>query len=132
MGNQPTNTDYAQLAELDAMRRTVSTREDHFERLWIATRSLHQRFDVVPSVDRQIPLVLEEMNEAVAAARLEGDAALAQEIADSIVVLMGLAMARGVTLDDLHTAMNTVISKNNAKTHLTHAVDPNTLKIKRK
>ena len=126
------NTDYAQLAELDAMRRTVSTREDHFERLWISTRNLHQRFGVVPEIDRQVPLILEEITEAIAAARNEPDDALAKEITDSIVVLMGLAMARHVSLDMLHGAMNAVISKNNAKTHDTHAIDPMTLKIKRK
>lgn len=126
------NTDYAQLAELDAMRRTVSLREDHFERLWISTRSLHQRFGIMPTVDRQVPLVLEEVNEAIAAAADESDDALAQEIADSIVVLMGLAMARSVSLDALHDAMNVVITKNAAKTHDTHAIDLQTLKIKRK
>lgn len=132
MLTEPTNTDYAQLAELDRMRRTVSSRDDHFERLWISTRNLHQRFGIVPEIERQVPLVVEEMNEAIAAARFEDDLALTQEIVDSVVVLMGLAMARGVALDDLHDAMNAVIRKNDAKTHLTHAIDANTFKIKRK
>lgn len=133
-GTAPTaaNNDFEQLAALAEMRRNVNWHDDFFERLWLSTRSLHNRFGVTPEIERQIPLVREETNEAIAAAQHESDEALGKEIADSLVVLMGLAMARRLTLDLLHDSINAVIRKNDAKTLDTHKIDPKTLKIKRK
>lgn len=123
--------DFEQLAALStyAMR---DMNESHLERLWLSTRALHQRFDVTPEVERQIPLVMEEMNEAITAALEESADELAGEIVDCFVVLIGLAMARGITLDRLHDGMNAVIAKNGAKNSKTHYLNPATLKITRR
>lgn len=124
--------DFEQLRELAARRRAVNWHEEHFERLWLSTRGLHDRFGITPEIDSQAALIREEAEEVIAAARDEGADELAAEIADCIVVLMGMGMARGIALDRLQDAMNAVIAKNDAKTHETHYVNPATHKITRK
>lgn len=124
------SSDFEQLAALATYNPARD--EDHLERLWLSTRRLHENFGVTPEVERQIPLVVEETNEAITAARDESADELAGEIVDCFVVLIGLAMARGISLDKLHSGMNAVIAKNDAKTEATHYLNPSTLKITRR
>lgn len=126
--------DFAQLQQLADWNRTQNAEriEDVLQVLWDSTAALHKRFNVHLDVNEQAALVREEMEEAIAAALDEPDAALAQEIADSFVVLLGLAQARGVALDAVREGMTAVIWKNDRKTHDTHSVNPITGKITRK
>lgn len=126
--------DFPQLQQLAERNRAQNAAciEDVLQALWDSTRALHKRFDVTLDIEAQTGLVREEMEEAIAAALDEPQAALAQEIADSIVVLLGLAMTRGVVLDAVREGMRTVIRKNDCKTHETHYLNPLTNKITRK
>lgn len=126
--------DFPQLQELANHNRALNAArvEDVLQALWDSTRALHKRFDVELDIEAQAALVREEMEEAIAAALDEPQHALAQEIADSIVVLLGLGMTRGVTLEAVRDGMQAVIRKNDCKTHQTHAVNPLTGKITRK
>lgn len=91
--------------------------------LWDSTLNLYDRFEISPTVYDVIPLVEEESVEAINAALSGTDSELAAEIADVIVVALGLALARGLSYDDIHAGVKTVIAKNNAKTHATHKVN---------
>lgn len=126
--------EFAQLQQLADHNRTQNAAriEDVLQVLWDSTTALHKRFDVTLDIEAQAALVREETEEAIAAALDEPDAALAQEIADSIVVLLGLAIARGVALEAVRDGMKAVIWKNDRKTHDTHNVNPITGKITRK
>lgn len=126
--------EFAQLQQLADWNRTQNAEriEDVLQVLWDSTAALHKRFDVTLDIEAQVALVREETEEAIAAALDEPDAALAHEIADSFVVLLGLAQARGVALDAVREGMTAVIWKNDRKTHDTHSVNPITGKITRK
>lgn len=126
--------DFPQLQQLAERNRAQNDAfvEDVLQVLWDSTRALHKRFDVKLDIEAQAALVREEMDEAITAALDEPQHALAQEIADSIVVLLGLAMARGVSLEAVREGMKAVIWKNDRKTSDTHYVNAVTLKITRK
>lgn len=120
-----------QLANHNRMQNDARV-EDVLQVLWDSTQSLHARFGVQPGVVSQITLVHEETEEAIRAAVCESDSDLAQEIADCVVVLFGLAMARNIPLQAVRGGINATILKNDRKTHATHSLNPVTLKITRK
>ena len=126
--------DFHQLQQLaDHNRAQNDARvEDVLQVLWDSTSALHKRFGVQPTLGAQTPLVIEETKEVIQAALCEPDSDLAQEIADCVVVLFGLAMARNVPLDAVREGLIATIWKNNRKTPDTHYVNPDTHKITRK
>lgn len=95
-------------------------------RVWSSTQSLHERFGVFPPKTVQvIPVFLEECRELVQAALLENEQQVAREAADVIVTVLGMCMARGVTLEAVEAAMWETAVKNDGKTRATHSINSN-------
>lgn len=105
-----------------------------FVNMWQENIRLHDEFAVRRTIPKAVRLVKEEHNEVIA----ETDEPeinktnLACEIADNIMVLFGLAIAAGLTLDDMTDAIQIVNQKNAMKTAETHYLDPHTGKITRR
>jgi NTP pyrophosphatase (non-canonical NTP hydrolase) len=97
-------------------------------KLWDSTAEFHERFETIedkehPFIPAQYRALMEEVAEfSIEVLRDNADdpANLERELADVIVVGMGLLMARGRTLADLRAAMRQVAKDNSAKTHKTH------------
>ena len=87
-----------------------------------STLEFFKRFDVVPNVTDCARNLREEVGELIDATQ---DGAnhdhIAEEAADVFVTAIGLAHAAGVDTDRLIQQVYTVIAKNDAKTHETHA-----------
>jgi NTP pyrophosphatase (non-canonical NTP hydrolase) len=96
--------------------------------LWDSTAEFHERFETIedkehPFIPAQYRAFMEEVAEfSIEVLRDNADdpANLERELADVIVVGMGLLMAHGRTLADLRAAMRHVAKGNDAKTHDTH------------
>ncbi len=114
--------DFEQLKALaDQQReRNELSQSDPLKALWQSTRELHGRFNVHPTIYVQIPLILEETAEAIKAGLFESREAVVGEIADVIVVTLGLAMALDIPYDDVLAGIHKTIRKNDSKTTDTH------------
>lgn len=110
------------LAEYLQQQKAVNERvlADPLRALWQSTRELHGRFNVTPTVYVQIPLILEEVTEVVKAAMFESREAAAGEIADVIVVTLGMAMALDIPIESVIAGIHETIRKNDRKTTDTH------------
>ncbi len=105
-----------------------------FDALWQSNVDLHDRFGVRRTIPKAVRLVSEEYREVVDEANAPdvNTQALAHEMADLLMTLFGLAIAAGLTRDDIESAFGIVIDKNNAKIPgVTHALNPHTGKITR-
>ena len=128
-------SDYDQLQQLAAHRQQVmaTTPQDDLLFLWESTAGFFARFGLVPTVNSQFPVLIEEMAEVGKALDIpESDEALAGEATDVLVVLLSIVQARGIALSDLRNALHATIHKNDSKTFATHYVDRYTGKITRK
>jgi NTP pyrophosphatase (non-canonical NTP hydrolase) len=105
---------------------------DELTTLWDSTAAFHERFDTMNDVYAFIPAQWRVFMEEVSEFGLEAigdvefcddDTALEEELADVIVVGIGLLLASGRTLDQLQAAISAVAAKNDAKTAETHAKD---------
>ena len=114
------------LADYLQQRKGVNERvlNDPLQALWQSTRELHGRFNVQPTIYVQIPLILEETAEAIKAGLFESRQAVVGEIADVIVVTLGLAMALGIPDEDVIAGIHETIRKNDGKTTDTHYLNP--------
>lgn len=101
-----------------------------FQDLWHSTKDLHQRFfpDNPPSFEARVRVFNEEVGEflhAVYASKLAApnEKQVALEFADVLVTAMGLLQGLGIGYSEVIDALNTVASKNDAKTLDTHQVN---------
>ena len=85
-------------------------------------REQDARFGVTPQLEDCIKNFQEEVRELIEAARDGSDKAhIAEESADVFVTAIGVCFAAGLDVDRLVEQVYTVIAKNDAKTHETHA-----------
>lgn len=100
---------------------------DPLKALFDSTRDLHERFGVQPSTPTQIPVFLEEVREFLQEVLREDFQPdnFAQEAVDIFVTVFGFFLERGVSYEELVKQIQTVIDKNNSKTHETHHVNEN-------
>jgi NTP pyrophosphatase (non-canonical NTP hydrolase) len=117
-----------------------------FDQLWQSTIDFHNRFRSVPqSLHDASECVMEEAKEVYQASKeldnavklghpnvLQLEDALADELADEIVTVMGVAISSGIGLYGLSQAMGRVSLKNDKKTRETHYLNPETGKITRR
>lgn len=106
---------------------------DALKTLWDSTAEFHERFDTMKDTYAFIRAQWRVFMEEVAEFGLEaiGDvlftdnepAHMEQELADVIVVGIGLLLAHGRRLEELQAAIRAVAAKNDAKTTETHAKD---------
>lgn len=99
-----------------------------------STLNLWRRFNVHPNLVSQTALFQEECREVMDELRqpqINPDA-LARELADLLVVSIGLLYASGGTVGDMLDAWQDVAAKNDRKTLTTHEVDEATRKIRRR
>lgn len=127
-------SEHKQLTELAQYLNNApeSAPDDLIRSLWNSTNSLHDRFGVQPSVQVQITMILEETTEVIRAALFETKQDAAQEIADCIVVALGMAMALDISLDEVMAGIRAVIDKNDRKSDATHYLNTITGKITRR
>lgn len=94
-----------------------------------STLELHERFGVDFDVEGAERLCAEEFRELIHASAFAsmglGRKPVLEESVDLLVVVLGLLTAHGLTENDLMQAIDTVIVKNDSKTHETHYVDSN-------
>jgi NTP pyrophosphatase (non-canonical NTP hydrolase) len=103
-----------------------------FEMLWKSTKALHHRFGHYPPKPHHALRVLgEETNEVFDAIATGDRDEIAEEIADTIVTLFGVAMSADVDFEDIEKKMFLVAGKNNVKDEMTHHFDMLTGKITR-
>lgn len=104
-----------------------------FELLWASTEALYERFGLdaattPPSKRRRI--FMEEVTELLEESAWDDashptarrTAEVCNEAADVVVTVMGLLQAHGIYFDELESAIDRIINKNNAKTDATHAL----------
>lgn len=90
--------------------------------LWNSTESLYRRFALQPNIKNAVNGIVEESAEVIEAISEENAEHLAEEVADTIVVLISACLARGLTYKELEKGILKVTSKNDAKNHRTHIV----------
>ena len=94
----------------------MNDEQDVLKNLWLSTESLYERFGIPrPTKDAVALKLTEETNEAIAEMYNDNVFALAEELADVIVCVMGMAMRGGLSLLDLKGAMWGVACKPNKK-----------------
>ena len=94
--------------------------------IWRSTAELYERFRLLPDRDNTRKVFIEEATELLTAQAQNtpyGAHGITTETADVIVTALGICMAAGLTLQDVTDAIQTVITKNDAKTHETHYVN---------
>ncbi len=97
---------------------------DALHRLWESSVDFYQRFDLFPPETKgMLRVFTEEYYETVEAALTGENNDLAEEGADLIVTLIGVLVSRGISIEHLEAAMDKVAAQNDAKTHLTHAIN---------
>ena len=97
-----------------------------------STFALHSRFNTAQGWMQAVRIFVEEKHEFFEAYR-DGDIPhAAEEAADVLVTVVGMAMAAGVTEAQLNAAVQIVIDKNDGKTQETHYLCQHTGKIRRK
>lgn len=97
--------------------------EDPLRRLAASTQALYERFGVTPSVAEAVPVFEEEVRELIEAVRqAESAQRIGEEAADVMVTVLGICFAAGLNVENVAQQIQTVIAKNDAKTHDTHAV----------
>ncbi len=98
--------------------------KDALTTLWNSTAAFHKRFDTMSELgflEAQHRVLFEEFAEFTYATHSGTSAA--DEIADTLVVAIGLLIHSGYTLNQLQFAIRAVAAKNDAKTTETHAKD---------
>lgn len=99
--------------------------QDPLRDLIHSTLAFYRRFDAHPQLEPATLVFEEEVDEFIEAAHDNHDKThIAEEAADVMVTVIGLCHAAGVTGDQLIEQIYAVIAKNDAKTHDTHAVNP--------
>lgn len=98
-----------------------------FVDMWQENIRLHDEFGVHRTVPKAVRLVTEEYHEVLQEANAPdiNKVKLSLEIADLYMTLDGLAIAAGLSLDDMTDAMEIVNRKNRMKTKDTHYLDQN-------
>lgn len=113
--------------------------------LWDSTDELHHRFDKFPPKSRETLLVfVEEARELVEATQFyerfgelvpgtdRSITHVCLEAADVLVTVFATLSALGISREQFMAAAQSVAAKNDAKTHDTHFVNPDTGKITRR
>jgi phosphoribosyl-ATP pyrophosphohydrolase len=101
--------------------------------LWDSTANFHKRFNKFPPIlNSALYAFREEVKEVEYAAEFQSNAEICEEIADAVVTMFGLAMAKGIGFKNIEDAIATVLNKNNAKNRQTHVVDNVSGKIRRR
>ena len=98
--------------------------KDTLTTLWDSTAAFHKRFETMTGLgflEAQHRVLFEEFAEFTYA--IHSGTSAADEIADTLVVAIGLLIHSGYTLEQLQTAIRAVAAKNDAKTTETHAKD---------
>ena len=99
--------------------------------LWEGTRELFNRFDLVPTIDAQLRKFHEEVYEFTREVTIfswvlsPSDVTrehVLEEFVDVMVVGIVILQRMGFDYFDIQHAIDKVVEKNNAKTHLTHEV----------
>lgn len=99
---------------------------DTLQDLIRSTQALYERFGQTFHLAAQLPIFEEEVRELIEAATAGEDTQhIAEEAGDVFVTAIGLALATGVSAEQLITQAQAVIAKNDAKTHATHHVNEN-------
>ncbi|PJF44862.1 MAG: hypothetical protein CUN55_01745 [Phototrophicales bacterium] len=90
-----------------------------------STQNLYERFEREFILDVQIPIFEEEVHELIAATQAKDSTTqhIAEETCDVFVTAIGMALAAGVSVEELMTQAQAVIQKNDAKTHASHYVN---------
>ncbi len=97
---------------------------DTLQDLIRSTQALYDRFEQAFHIDKQLPIFEEEVRELIEAAQLGEDTQhIAEEAGDVFVTAIGLALAVGVSAEELMAQARAVIAKNDAKTHASHVVN---------
>lgn len=139
-----------ELVKADAEYLNLKKRLDYFKandssnalkNLWDSSKNFWYRFyDVPPKLAVGLLVFQEEVAEFVEEAkaiqenRTQPDTRqnLIEEGVDVIVTQIMCLLSQGVSWSEMETAITNVCLKNDAKTHETHAIDPDTGKITRK
>jgi NTP pyrophosphatase (non-canonical NTP hydrolase) len=99
-----------------------------FEELQISTAGLYNLFEIYPPTKGAVSSKLcEEVGEAINELFESNQHKLAEELADVMVCVLGMAIAGGVSWLELGNAMLAVANKNNAKNLDTHEVQHGTI-----
>lgn len=93
--------------------------------LWKSTSDLYARFDLRPTESATLDKFREEVDEFIKASiyDTDGGAHMVEEAGDVFVTVIGMLIARGVSLELLQERVAYVIAKNDAKTTETHYVN---------
>lgn len=98
--------------------------------VWDCSVQLNQRFrGGAPEPGIQRKAFKEEVNELLTASSLGGSGEMIEEAYDVMVTLFGLLQAHDIEWEDLLDQIALGNAKNDAKTHETHVLDPETGKI---
>lgn len=105
----------------------MDTQNDYLKALWISTYSLYERFGLKPTREAVTLKLLEEVGESISAMYENSRVKLAEELADVMVCVMGIAIREGISALQLQSAMYGVACKNDAKSECTHEVRTGTI-----
>lgn len=102
--------------------RSWTIDSDPLYTLWRSTLNLYERFSFLPSIENARHGILEESYETVDALNSKDVSHYADELVDILVFGISGLLALGGTIADLDSAIDRVITKNDAKTNDTHVL----------
>lgn len=108
-------------------------RTEDFQKLFRGEKLQHHHGAVEALLSEVAEVVRADHDVATSiAGRIRARDELAQELADVMVTVVGVALANGITQVELAQALADAVQKNSLKNHATHYLDEDTGRILRK